>query len=62
MPRLANVVDVLAVRLVKQGTETTGFRTGSTLHLCQYVQILCKPLDLIIDVIMLETSQEFFIM
>ena len=27
----------LAVRLVKQGTETTGFRTGSSLHLCQHV-------------------------
>ena len=24
-------------RLVKQGTETTGFRAGSSLHLCQYV-------------------------
>ena len=37
MPRRAKVVDVLAVRLVKQGTETTRFRTGSPLHLCQYV-------------------------
>ena len=36
-PASAKVVDVLAVRLVKQGTETTGFRTGSSLHLCQYV-------------------------
>ena len=37
VPRRAKVVDVLAVRLVKQGTETTRFRTGSPLHLCQYV-------------------------
>ena len=36
-PASAKVVDVLAVRLVKQGTETTGFRTGSSLHLCQHV-------------------------
>ena len=36
-PASAKVVDVLAVRLVKQGTETTGFRTGSSLHLCQNV-------------------------
>ena len=28
MPRLAKVVYVLAVRQVKQGTETTGFRIG----------------------------------
>ena len=33
MPRRAKVVDVLAVRLVKQGSETTRFRTGSPLHL-----------------------------
>ena len=26
MPRLAKVVNVLAIRQVKQGTETTGFR------------------------------------
>ena len=37
VPCRAKVVDVLAVRLVKQGTETTRFRTGSPLHLCQYV-------------------------
>ena len=30
MPRLANVVNVLAIRQVKQGTETTGFRIGFT--------------------------------
>ena len=28
MPCLAKVVNVLAIRLVKQGTETTGFRIG----------------------------------
>ena len=28
MPRLANAVDVLAVRHVKQGTETAVLRTG----------------------------------
>ena len=28
VPRSANAVDVLAVRQVKQGTETAGFRTG----------------------------------
>ena len=33
MPRLAKVVNILAIRQVKQGTETTGF----TLHSCQYV-------------------------
>ena len=37
MPRLAKVVNVLVIRLVKQGTETTGFRIGFTLHSCQYV-------------------------
>ena len=38
MPRLAKVVNVLAIpiRQVKQGTETTGFRIGFTLHSCQY--------------------------
>ena len=35
VPRLTKVVEVLAVRLVKQGTEATGFRAGSTLHSCQ---------------------------
>ena len=30
MPRLAKVVNVLAIRQVKQGTETTGFRIGFT--------------------------------
>ena len=39
VPRLAKVVNVLAVRQVKQGTETTGFRTGSTPHPCQYVHM-----------------------
>ena len=29
-PRLANVVNVLAIRQVKQGTETTRFRIGFT--------------------------------
>ena len=37
MPRLAKVVNVLAIRQDKQGTETTGFRIGFTLHSCQYV-------------------------
>ena len=40
MPRLAKVVNVLAIRQVKQGTETTGFRIGFTLHSCQYVSSL----------------------
>ena len=31
------VVNVLAIRQVKQGTETTRFRIGFTLHSCQYV-------------------------
>ena len=33
MPRLAKVVDVLAIRQVKQGTETTGFHIGFALAL-----------------------------
>ena len=37
VPRLAKVVNVLAIRQVKQGTETTGFRIGFTLHSCHYV-------------------------
>ena len=37
VPRLPKVVNVLAIRQVKQGTETTGFRIGFTLHSCQYV-------------------------
>ena len=37
VPRLAKVVNVLAIRQVKEGTETTGFRIGLTLHSCQYV-------------------------
>ena len=37
MPRLAEVVSVLAVRWVKQGTETAGFRMGFALHSCRYV-------------------------
>ena len=32
VPRRAKVVNILAVRQVKQGTETAKFRTGSTLH------------------------------
>ena len=36
MPRLAEVVNVLAKRQVKQGTETTRIHIGFTLHLCQY--------------------------
>ena len=39
VPRRAKVVNVLAVRQVKQGTETTRFRTDSTLHPCQYVHM-----------------------
>ena len=39
VPRRAKVVNVLAVRQVKQGTETTRFRTGLTLHPCQFVQL-----------------------
>ena len=37
MPRLAKVVNVLAIRQVKQGTEYTVFRIGFALHSCQYV-------------------------
>ena len=37
MPRLAKVVNVLAIPQVKQGTETTRFRIGFTLNLCLYV-------------------------
>ena len=34
-PRLANAVDILAVRHVKQGTETAGLRTGfARTYLC----------------------------
>ena len=36
MPRMAKVVNVLAIRQIKQGTEITGFRIGFTLHSCQY--------------------------
>ena len=36
MPRLAKVVNVLAIRQVKQGTETTEFHIDFTLHSCQY--------------------------
>ena len=32
VPRLSKVVNVLAIRQVKQGTETTGVRIGFTLH------------------------------
>ena len=37
MPRPAKVVNILAIRQVKQGTKTTGFRIDFTLHSCQYV-------------------------
>ena len=37
MPRLAKVLNDLAIGQVKQGTETTGLRMGFTLHSCQYV-------------------------
>ena len=37
VPRLAKVVNVLAIRQVKQGTENAGFCIGFTLHSCQYV-------------------------
>ena len=37
MPRLAKVVNVLAIREIKPGTETTRFRIGFTLHSCQCV-------------------------
>ena len=36
MPRLAKVMNVLAIRQVKQGAETTRFHIGFTLHSCQY--------------------------
>ena len=36
VPRLAKVVNVFAIRQVKQGTGTTRFRIGFTLHSCQY--------------------------
>ena len=36
MPRLAKVLNVLAIRQVKQGTETTWFHIGFTLQSCQY--------------------------
>ena len=32
VPRLAKVVNALAIRQVKQETETARFRIGSTLH------------------------------
>ena len=35
----ANVVNVLAIRQVKQGTETTRFRTGFTLHSCHMLAL-----------------------
>ena len=39
MPRLAKVVNVLAMRQLKQGTGTTAFRIGFTLHSCKYRQV-----------------------
>ena len=64
MPRRAKVVDVLAVRLVKQGTETTRFRTGSPLHLCQYVymqapMIMTAPFDCKISILRLHLIDKF---
>ena len=32
VPHLAKVVHVLAIQQAKQGTKTTGFRIGFTLH------------------------------
>ena len=34
---VADLIDRLIAILVKQGTETNGFRIGFTLHSCQYV-------------------------
>ena len=42
VPRLAKVVNFLAIRQVKQGTETNTFRIGFTLHSCQYVSSVFK--------------------
>ena len=39
MPRLAKVVNVLAIRQVKQGTETTGFR--NPYRLCSALVSIC---------------------
>ena len=50
-PASAKVVDVLAVRLVKQGTETTGFRTGSSLHLCQHVYMQASMIIYLSDLL-----------
>ena len=36
LTRLAKVVNVFAIRQVKQGTRTTRSRIGFTLHSCQY--------------------------
>ena len=47
VPRRAKVVYVLAVRQVKQGTETTRFRTDSTPHPYHVNMFICKPLDYI---------------
>ena len=46
MPRLAKVVNVLAIRQVKQGTKLLGSRIGFTLHSCQYVSSLFNTLGL----------------
>ena len=49
VPRLAKVVNVLAIRHVKQGTETTRFRIGFTLHMIALDLIkqlrLCHGID-----------------
>ena len=47
MPRLAKVVNVLVIRQVKQGTETTGFRIGFSALLCTRVNMLALDLILI---------------
>ena len=39
VPRLANAVDILAVRHVKQGTETVGLRTGSASAITAYCEL-----------------------
>ena len=44
MPRLANVVDVLAARHVKQRTETAGLRTGFAPPTFVFV-VIYMPLD-----------------
>ena len=46
MPRLANAVDVLAVRHVKQGTKTAVLRTGfARTYLCVCCDIYNMPFE-----------------